>query len=531
MSFTVYVLPHTIAAVVLLALSFYSLRHRQIPMATPFAFLVLSAALWCIFYSLEICTLDFELKLFWAQARFIGLAPLSTLWLVVGIQHDGTIRWFRGARWLILAVVPVAVIILSLTSSHHTLFRHSYSLMQNAHFSLIFFKNGTLFWSYALYSYIMAIMTGVVLYRSFRGRNPIRRRQTALVISSIGLFIAIDILFQAGITPIKHYTLSPAALAVSGLLLSIAVFQYRILDLAPITRAMVMDGIADVILIADDTGRLIEFNRAAVETFGLDPASSTGMSIQAVHQLFTDMSRFEKGVSDAGINIKGADQNFEVSAKPVFFGEKHVVGTLLHLRNVTEHKRMEREIRHANAEMLDKIKKIESLQIQLRDQAIRDPLTGLYNRRYLDEIIDHDFSLAQRTGALSFVMIDMDSFKSVNDSYGHQAGDTMLKALAVLLTEKTRKSDVVCRYGGEEFLIMMNGVSGQLEYDLVENIRIAFESLTTRHDNIEIRVTLSAGVACYPDHGDEAWNIIRLADEAMYHAKSTGRNRVVMHQM
>ena len=296
MTFTVYVLPHTIAAVVLLGLGFYSMRHRQIPLATPFALLVLSAALWCIFYSLEICTLDFELKLFWAQARFIGLAPLSTLWLVVGIQHDGTIRWFRGVRWLILAVVPVAVIILSVTSSHHTLFRHSYSLMQNAHFSLIFFKNGPLFWSYALYSYIMAIMTGILLYRSFRGRNPIRRRQTALVISGIGLFIAIDILFQAGITPIKHYTLSPAALAVSGLLLSIAVFQYRILDLAPITRAMVMDGIADVILIADDTGRLIELNRAAAETFGLDPASSTGMSIKAVHPLFTEMSLFESGI-------------------------------------------------------------------------------------------------------------------------------------------------------------------------------------------------------------------------------------------
>ena len=214
----------------------------------------------------------------------------------------------------------------------------------------------------------------------------------------------------------------------------------------------------------------------------------------------------------------------------MFFGKKHVVGTLLHLRNVTEHKKMEREIRHANAELLDKIKKIESLQMQLRDQAIRDPLTGLYNRRYLDEMIDHDFSLAQRTGALSFVMIDMDSFKSVNDSYGHQAGDTLLKALAVLLTEKTRKSDVVCRYGGEEFLIMLNGVSGQLAYNLVENIRIAFESLTTKHDNLEIRATLSAGIASYPDHGDDAWNIIRLADEAMYQAKFTGRNRVVMHQ-
>ncbi len=529
MSFNIFVFPHIVSSLVLFALSIYSFRHRKIPMATPFALLMLAAGLWCLFYSLEICSVDYSLKLIWAQARFIGLAPLSTLWLAVGIQHIGTIKWFRGVRWLILAIVPFSVIILSLTSSYHTLFRYNYSLLQNTQVSLIIFKNGPLFWIYAIYSYFMAGITGIILYRSFKGRSIIRHRQTVFVISGIALFIIVDILFQAGITPIKQYTLSPAALGISGILMGLAVFQYRILDLAPITQSMVMNGISDIILVADDTDRLIEFNRAASELFGLDIYSSTGMFIYEIHPFFSGICRSDKGVFDAHLKINNTGKDFEVSVEPVYFGGKHVVGTLVHLRDVTEHKRMEREIRQRNVELTDKIEKIEALQIQLREQAIRDPLTGLFNRRYMDEMIERDFSLAQRTGIpLSFTMIDIDYFKSVNDTWGHQAGDSLLKALAAMLTEKTRKSDIVCRYGGEEFLIVLNGVASLQAHSMIENIRMSFELLITLHHDIEIKTTFSAGIASFPEHGDDAWSIIRIADEALYIAKHEGRNRVII---
>jgi diguanylate cyclase (GGDEF)-like protein len=532
-SYTLFALPHTISAVILLALGVYSLRYRTLPMATPFGLLVLAAALWSTLYTLELCTNDFGLKIFWAKARFIGLAPLSTLWLIVGIQHSGRLRWFRGARWLLLAIIPTGTILLSLTSGYHRVFRYDYSILQHEGFSVVLFKNGPLFWMYALYSYAMAVLTGVVLYGSFKGRDTIHRRQTVLVISAIMFFIIVDILFQAGITPIRQYTLSPAALAVSALLLALAVFQYRILDLAPITRSMVMDAISDIILIADDTGRLIEYNRAAASLFGIDPRRSTHVPMRDLHPFFAGICTGSQGCGNfdglAQLDIKGEKRDFMATVEPVFFGGKHRVGTLAHLKDVTEEKRLEREIRQSNSELVEKIEKIELLQRELRDQALQDPLTGLFNRRYLDEMIDRAVSLADRNGAqIAFVMLDIDHFKSVNDTWGHQAGDALLKDLAAILKGKTRKSDIACRYGGEEFLVVFNGVPAAQALDMVETIRTLFEANVTRYGGQELRATFSAGIAAIPEHGADPWSVIRRADEALYRAKLEGRNRVVL---
>ncbi len=531
-SLNMYILPHTIAAIILIITGLYSIRYRNIPMAVPFGLLMFSASLWCIFYSLEIVSTDFWFKLLWTKARFFGLAPLSTLWLVVAIQHIDSITWFRGPRWLILAIVPVAVIVLSMTSSHHTLFRYNYQLLQNEGISVVLFKNGPLFAAYAIYSYIMAIFSGIILYRSFRKRDVIRRRQTILVISAIGIFIIVDILYQTGITPVPHYNLSSASLAISGILLAMAVFRYRILDLAPITRVMVMNGIKDIILVADDTGRLLDFNRSASKTFGLSVTSSTGMMLSQIHPVFSEIHKTENGRSKISGNkhvaINGMDKTYEFSIRPVFFSGGQIVGTLVHLRDVTAQKNMEKEIRKANAELLAKIMKIELLQTQLQEQAIRDPLTGLYNRRYMDETIDHDFSLAVRNGLpISFSIIDIDYFKAVNDTWGHQAGDELLKSLARLLMEKVRKSDMVCRYGGEEFLVVLNGISSEQAVKQIEILRSLFEGSTTQYKNLKIRATFSAGVAAYPEDGNEVIDLIRSTDVALYRAKREGRNRVM----
>ncbi len=532
-SLNMYILPHSIAAIILISTGIYSIRFRNIPMAFPFGLMMFSASLWCVFYSLEIVTTDFGLKVFWAKARFFGLAPLSSLWLAVAIQHMGSIKWFRGARWLILGIIPALVIILSMTSSHHTLFRYDYRLLPDNGIGVIHFTNGPLFWVYACYAYLLSIVTGVILYLSFRKQNTIKRRQTVLVISGISVFIIVDALFQVKITPFPNYNLSSSSLAISGILLSMAVFRYRILDLAPITRVMIMNGISDIIVVADDTGRLLDFNRAASVAFGLSPVSSAGLPLQDIHPFFSGIletgDKYPDRTGDTQVCVNGVEKIFEISVKPIRFRGDHIVGTLIHLRDVSGQRRMEKEIREANAELVARIVKIESLQAQLRELSIRDPLTGLYNRRYMDETVKRDLLMAIRNQSpLSFALIDIDYFKAVNDTWGHQAGDALLKSLAGLLVENVRKSDMVCRFGGEEFLIVLVGVSSALAQKQVDKIRIAFEGITTPYDDQRIRATFSAGVAAYPEHGCEAPELIRSADEALYRAKREGRNRVLV---
>jgi diguanylate cyclase (GGDEF)-like protein len=229
----------------------------------------------------------------------------------------------------------------------------------------------------------------------------------------------------------------------------------------------------------------------------------------------------------AVLELGGAPCQFEIGAKPILWAGKYEVGVLWQLHDVTESKRLEAELLQKNRDLEATVKENEALQIQLKEQAIHDPLTGLYNRRYLDEMIAHDLSLAIRTGTpVAIAMVDIDHFKQVNDQFGHQAGDQVLKELAILLTGGTRKSDMVCRYGGEEFLIALYGSTVEQAGTQLDELRRKFAQLVTACGELRITATLSAGIAGCPRHSDSAETLISRADAALYEAKRMGRNQV-----
>ena len=162
-------------------------------------------------------------------------------------------------------------------------------------------------------------------------------------------------------------------------------------------------------------------------------------------------------------------------------------------------------------------------------QVMTDSLTQTYSRNYFMEAMERELSNAERYGGTcSFLMIDVDHFKDINDDYGHQVGDDVLKRLGALLKTYTRKGDIVARYGGEEFVVLMAGVGIKDAEALAEKLR----SMTEKYLKIEIEdklpktVTISIGVASYPDCGKTVEQVINYADKALYYAKDTGRNRV-----
>ncbi|WP_304796130.1 sensor domain-containing diguanylate cyclase [Lacisediminimonas sp.] len=169
------------------------------------------------------------------------------------------------------------------------------------------------------------------------------------------------------------------------------------------------------------------------------------------------------------------------------------------------------------------------LQSKLRDQAYRDALTGLYNRRYFDATLERELARCSREDLpLSVAMIDIDWFKRINDDHGHQAGDEVLKLLAALLDAQVRASDVVCRYGGEEFVLLLPGVTAATAHERAEQLRADFASSRAPYGELQVGSTLSVGIASFPEHGGTAAELIRCADLAMYKAKTSGRNCVVI---
>jgi diguanylate cyclase (GGDEF)-like protein len=172
------------------------------------------------------------------------------------------------------------------------------------------------------------------------------------------------------------------------------------------------------------------------------------------------------------------------------------------------------------------------LREQLRQQSIRDPLTGLFNRRYLEETMERELARSIRNGQpLAVVAIDVDHFKRFNDTHGHEAGDHVLVELARLLRESVRNTDIACRYGGEEFVLLMPDSPAAIAIDRAETLRREVSALRLRFGAGQHEpVTISMGLAMAPRDGDRADVLLRNADTALYAAKAAGRNRLVVYQ-
>lgn len=164
----------------------------------------------------------------------------------------------------------------------------------------------------------------------------------------------------------------------------------------------------------------------------------------------------------------------------------------------------------------------------LRDSTLRDPMTGLNNRRFLEEYVETLVAGVQRKRSHAAVMmLDLDYFKMVNDTHGHDAGDAVIKALANVLKQSVRASDLVIRYGGEEFLVILLDTSCEHAEHVAENIRQAVEELKIQVGGIVLQKTISIGIADFPGDSDTFWQAVKFADVALYQAKERGRNRVI----
>jgi len=199
--------------------------------------------------------------------------------------------------------------------------------------------------------------------------------------------------------------------------------------------------------------------------------------------------------------------------------------------NATLATRLRRELKESRAALQARLQEVERLQEQLREQALQDPLTGMFNRRYLDAFLERELARARRDGnPLTVMILDIDHFKQINDHYGHLFGDRVIRAIGAALKAGIKGRDFVSRYGGEEFAILLpdTPVSGALV--VAENIRRTVAGSRIRRLNSEEvvgNITLSAGIAAFSSV-EAGEGLFERADAALYRAKNLGRNRIVV---
>jgi len=168
----------------------------------------------------------------------------------------------------------------------------------------------------------------------------------------------------------------------------------------------------------------------------------------------------------------------------------------------------------------------------LKETTLRDPMTGLYNRRFLNELLDSNItSRIVNDNIHAILMIDVDFFKKVNDSFGHDVGDEVIKRLAKIMKESTRNSDIAVRYGGEEFLILLQNTTKEKTLKIAKMINEKFKSEVFSANSTTFSKTLSVGISYYPSDADTLWKAIKYADDALYNAKNNGRDKVVEFEL
>jgi diguanylate cyclase (GGDEF)-like protein/PAS domain S-box-containing protein len=216
------------------------------------------------------------------------------------------------------------------------------------------------------------------------------------------------------------------------------------------------------------------------------------------------------------------------TARAVKDGNGEVICYEGSMEEITQRKNAQDALEQANEGLSAQLAAIAHLQEQLREQAIRDHLTTLFNRRYLEEILTQELAKAERKNyAVSLIMLDIDYFKQINDTNGHRAGDQALRSLGAYILSSIRRGDIACRFGGDEFVIVMPEATVSQAYERAEALRLGVrERVKVGSDNSE-PVTISEGIAAYPVNGSTGEELLRAADQALFAAKARGRNRAV----
>jgi len=284
-----------------------------------------------------------------------------------------------------------------------------------------------------------------------------------------------------------------------------------------VARHALIEIMNDGMLVLDAKDRIVDINPAARKLFGVHAVSPIGQHVELLLGMWPEILACWREDQECHNDLEVAGRYFDLHATPLRDHNDRFSGRLIVFRDITSHKQ----------HMLE----IQALQKELREQAIRDALTGLFNRRYLEETLERELARARRESTtVSVIMMDIDFFKWFNDTLGHKAGDVMLRALGEMLKTQTRTGDVACRFGGEEFAVVLPGAPLTIAQQRAEQLRAAFEHMRVRYEDMELHATLSAGVAAFPTHGASGDVVLNAADQALYVAKRSGRNRVAVWQ-
>lgn len=471
-------------------------------------------------------------KIFLPNITYTGVLALPTLFLIFALQFTNQEGWLTRQSLFALAIEPALTLALLWTNNSHKLMFRSIAAPEKDHFAWLELVPGPWYTVNVMYSYLV-ILAGlaVLVYGMLRSSPLLRDQYRLLLLASLlpwGLSMYSEYSMQG-----NHFDLTPITFGVSGILFTYSIIRNRFMDIIPVARSRLIESMSDGVLVLDVQNRIVDINPAMENMLGKVATSFLGQPAAQALSIWMDNSDSlisgEQTRTELRI-LNSPSRYLDLRLTPLYDNRQRLNGRLMVFRDITDRKRVEKKLRFANDRLQSQLIEIGLLQSKLRSQAIRDPLTDLFNRRYLDETLDRELARATREGyPVCVIMMDIDHFKKVNDTYGHEAGDLILRALADTLSACSRRGDFTCRFGGEEFVIVMPNIDIDTAYKRAEGLRALLNALEVSYGLYNLTITISTGIASYPANGRDRESLLRAADRAMYAAKNAGRDHILTY--
>ncbi len=505
-----------------------ALRRSRAPGATALIAMLGALFVWSSSYAIHWLASDPLWKYFWLNMTYFGLAAAPISFFVFAFrytQHDG---WLTPSVIAFLSVEPILILILLWTDPWHGW----YFAGKRALTDSILLKGSPLLWFHVAYSYGMILIATIILIRRAFQSLTFYRWQLGLFVGSLVLPWLANGLTLAKRTAWPDLDVTPITFTFTAIVILYDLLGWRLLDIVPIARDLLVEHMDDGLLVLDIQNRVVDFNHIARQLSSGKDGLIVGQSVlslfhpwSAVLEQFLDAEEVD---TEVYLEMP-APSYVDLHIKAIRDKKGRPLGRLVTWRDVTEYRQAQQALQLANTQLKARVEEVENLQQQVQEQAIRDPLTGIYNRRLLSEALEREFARARRKKSnLAILIMDLDFFKNINDQFGHRAGDLALQRIADTLARKIRQSDILCRYGGEEFVILMPEIDRRTAIQRAEELRGAIEALTISSPKGSFRVTASLGLAVYPNHTRNADDLLHAADDALYVAKRNGKNKVVV---
>ncbi len=503
-------LPSLLTAAVLLAVLWKIRGADAVPGIYALRGLVVAVVLWALAETLESMLRPMESRVLLAKLRMVLVCLVPLAWFAFALTYSQQrVRANRLALNL-AAIVPLATVLITFSNEAHGLLWANLSLIDVGGYRGMIVEHGAWFPVHVVYSSALVLIATTILAfalsQSAESSTPI-----IAVIAAPLCGAGANAFALSAINPFPWFDYSTVGLALASVILYTGVLRYGLLNRSRIRRDRVLEALHDGVLVARSSGELLDANAAALRIFSLERSALAQQNINALVPSLPLLRINER--SRSTVEITRGAHAYEVRASML---DPHgpASDVALVFRDVTRRRVDDQQRRETQ-------KELETL-------ALTDALTNLHNRRVFMSRLNEEIGRVQRHGAtLSVLLFDLDHFKAVNDRYGHDTGDEVLKTVARCLEQVKRVTDVAARLGGEEFALLLpeTGQPGALQ--LAQRLREKIAgSETMTSGGLPLTVTASIGVATVNRNSRQIDDLLQHADGALYAAKDSGRNRV-----